>query len=179
MNKTKTIFYFCLVILLLFNFALAGLIEKSGIDEKDKTNKLTIANNPSSLVPEKTSSPKSASYILVTDVLDGFGGQRYNGGCDLSIFAGGQSSPVGTSNSPNFELQAGFVYSAVVKCGDANADGTIGLGDVVYLISYLYKNGPPPDPYQAGETNCLEEINIGDVVYLIGFLYKGGPAPIC
>jgi hypothetical protein len=30
-------------------------------------------------------------------------------------------------------------------CGDVNADSILNLGDVVYLISYLYKGGPPPD----------------------------------
>lgn len=32
-------------------------------------------------------------------------------------------------------------------CGDASGDGTIDLGDVLYLINYLYKGGPPPDCY--------------------------------
>ncbi|KPK99472.1 MAG: hypothetical protein AMJ91_07705 [candidate division Zixibacteria bacterium SM23_73_3] len=28
--------------------------------------------------------------------------------------------------------------------GDANCDGIIDLGDILYLVSYLYKGGPPP-----------------------------------
>jgi len=30
-------------------------------------------------------------------------------------------------------------------CGDVNGDGIVDIGDVVYMISYLYRNGPPPD----------------------------------
>ena len=30
------------------------------------------------------------------------------------------------------------------NCGDANDDGTVNVGDVVYLVSYLYKGGPEP-----------------------------------
>ncbi|UCG12125.1 MAG: dockerin type I repeat-containing protein, partial [Deltaproteobacteria bacterium] len=62
-------------------------------------------------------------------------------------------------------------------CGDANRDETIDLGDVVYLISYLYKNGPPPDPAVAGDVNGDGIVNLGDVVYLITYLYKGGLPP--
>ena len=63
--------------------------------------------------------------------------------------------------------------------GDANMDGTIELGDVVYLITYLYKNGPAPDPLAAGDVNCDGIVELGDVVYLISYLYKNGPAPPC
>ena len=63
--------------------------------------------------------------------------------------------------------------------GDANGDGTINVGDVVYLVTYLYKNGPAPDPLEAGDANCDGTVNVGDVVYLVNYLYKGGPAPGC
>ena len=64
-------------------------------------------------------------------------------------------------------------------CGDANGDGVIDLGDVLYLVSYLYKNGPAPDPWQAGDANCDGVLDLGDVLYLFNYLYKGGPAPGC
>lgn len=63
--------------------------------------------------------------------------------------------------------------------GDVNEDLIIDVGDVVYLISYLYKNGPAPDPVEAGDVNCDDILNVGDVVYLVSYLYKGGPPPGC
>jgi hypothetical protein len=72
-----------------------------------------------------------------------------------------------------FTLTYGFVY------GDANGDGIINLGDVVYLITYLYKDGPAPIPLLAGDVNCDGLVALGDVVYLITYLYKGGPPPPC
>lgn len=63
--------------------------------------------------------------------------------------------------------------------GDANADGVVDLGDVVYLINYLYKNGDPPLPVQAGDCNCDGIVDIGDVVYLINYLFRGGDPPSC
>jgi hypothetical protein len=65
-----------------------------------------------------------------------------------------------------------------VKCGDVNNDGILGLGDVVYLISYQYKGGPAPVPLKCvGDVNNDDIVGLGDVVYLISYQYKGGPAP--
>jgi hypothetical protein len=61
--------------------------------------------------------------------------------------------------------------------GDVNGDGVIDLGDVVYLINYLYKGGPAPDPLWVGDVNCDGIVDLGDVVYLINYLYRGGPPP--
>ena len=63
--------------------------------------------------------------------------------------------------------------------GDANGDGIIDLADIVYLINYLYKGGPPPDPLDAGDANCDGVVDLADIVYLVNYLYKGGPAPGC
>jgi hypothetical protein len=63
--------------------------------------------------------------------------------------------------------------------GDVNMDDKIELGDVVYLITYLYKNGPAPDPLASGDVTCNGVVDLGDVVYLISYLYKGGPPPSC
>jgi len=67
-------------------------------------------------------------------------------------------------------------YPAV---GDANVDGVIDLGDVLFLVSYLYKGGPAPYPLAAGDCNCDGTIDLGDLLYLVAYLYKGGPAPSC
>jgi hypothetical protein len=63
--------------------------------------------------------------------------------------------------------------------GDCNDDDVIDIGDAVYLINYLYKNGPAPDPQQAGDVNCDAGCELGDVVFLLNFLYKSGPPPDC
>lgn len=61
--------------------------------------------------------------------------------------------------------------------GDANADGVVDVGDVVYLVNYLYKGGTAPDPLDAGDANCDGVINLGDVVYLVNYLFRGGSPP--
>jgi len=70
--------------------------------------------------------------------------------------------------------------SVIVRArGDANGDGILDVGDVVYLINYLFKSGPAPIPLDAGDANCDGIVDIGDVVYLINYLFKGGPPPGC
>lgn|GEM_PF-830955 len=61
--------------------------------------------------------------------------------------------------------------------GDVTGDGTINLGDVVFLINFLYRGGPSPEPMSSGDINTDCEVNIGDVVYLVNYLFKGGPRP--
>ena len=65
-----------------------------------------------------------------------------------------------------------------VICGDVNNDGIVNVGDIVYLVSYLYKGGPAPIPMPCvGDVNNDDIVNVGDIVYLVSYLYKGGPAP--
>jgi hypothetical protein len=61
--------------------------------------------------------------------------------------------------------------------GDCSGDGIINVGDVLYLINYLYKNGPAPLPFWTGDVNGDREINLADVVYLINYLFRQGPDP--
>lgn len=63
--------------------------------------------------------------------------------------------------------------------GDANNDGDLNIGDPVYLINFIFKGGPAPDPEGVGDANCDATTNIGDAVYMINFIFKGGPAPGC
>ena len=62
-------------------------------------------------------------------------------------------------------------------CGDVNGDKVVEIGDVVYLINYLYKSGLAPDPLELGDVNLDVVVDIGDVVYLINYLYKKGTPP--
>lgn len=67
----------------------------------------------------------------------------------------------------------------VYKCGDANGDGDVNIGDGVFIINYVFKSGPPPVPIQAGDANCDGDPNVGDAVYIINYVFKEGPAPCC
>ncbi len=61
--------------------------------------------------------------------------------------------------------------------GDANTDKKTTVSDVVFLINYLFKGGPAPNPVYLGDVNCDDKVNVTDVIYLINYLFKGGLAP--
>jgi hypothetical protein len=80
----------------------------------------------------------------------------------------------GLDDRPNASGISNIVH---FLCGDVNGDGIVNVGDVVYEVSYLYKNGPTPTPGASGDVTCDGIVNVGDVVCLVSYLYKGGPSP--
>lgn len=67
-------------------------------------------------------------------------------------------------------------------CGDPQRDGKTSLSDIVYLVNYLFKGGPPPlcSPYTAcGDAQGDGKVTVSDVVYTINYLFKYGPPPKC
>jgi parallel beta-helix repeat protein len=62
-------------------------------------------------------------------------------------------------------------------CGEVTHDGILDVADVVYLINYLYKQGPAPEPLCTGDVNYDGIIDIADVVFILNYLFKQGPAP--
>jgi hypothetical protein len=116
-------------------------------------------------------------YQMITDVLDGLGGESESDNYRLPVASGGQPSAVGISESSNWGIDVGYVLATRVARGDVNADGIINVGDVVCLVNYLYKLGQEPCPVEAGDVNGDCALNVGDVVFLVNYLYRGGNAP--
>jgi hypothetical protein len=74
--------------------------------------------------------------------------------------------------------ESGPVIRTIGRYGDVNGDGLITVSDVVYLINYLFKGGPPPaGGVMIGDINCDGKVTVSDVVYLINYLFRGGPPP--
>jgi hypothetical protein len=63
--------------------------------------------------------------------------------------------------------------------GDANGDGLVDVGDAVFLINYIFRSGPPPDPHYLGDANCDGNVDVGDAVFLINYIFREGPPPGC
>ncbi|MGB2989865.1 MAG: hypothetical protein WBC98_07895, partial [Candidatus Zixiibacteriota bacterium] len=78
----------------------------------------------------------------------------------------------GAVSTHQLSIQVGMPY-----CGDCTGEGELNLADVIYLLSDLFKGGPPPDPVCRGDANCSGYRDVGDVVVLINYLFKYGQAP--
>jgi hypothetical protein len=97
--------------------------------------------------------------------------------CDRDAGAAVQSEGDWTDNQVMYlELEA-WQPEVSIMCGDANDNGAVEAGDVVYLISYLFRSGPAPEPMCVGDANLSGAVEAGDVVYLISYLFRGAPAP--
>ena len=150
--------------------------------QPNKVKQKTVPESKATPVNTPQRSPFTDSrqgYQMVTDVLDGFGGESESANYRIPVNSGGQPSAIGLSESANWGIEAGYVLAIRVTRGDVNADGIINVGDVVYLVSYLYKGGPEPCPVESGDATSDEIVNVGDIVYLVTYLYKGGPPPAC
>jgi len=63
--------------------------------------------------------------------------------------------------------------------GDATGDWEVNVGDAVYIVNYIFKNGSrPPMPAWRADANADGAINVGDAVCLINYIFKGGPRPM-
>ncbi len=108
-----------------------------------------------------------------SEPLDCFNGIAYAMRVDSAydVYVTGFSYGSGTGND-----YATIKYVQFLR-GDANEDGQVSIGDVIFLINYLFRGGPPPNPIQAGDANCDGKVSIGDIIYLINYLFRGGPPP--
>ncbi|MCP4567916.1 MAG: hypothetical protein GY841_10090 [FCB group bacterium] len=70
------------------------------------------------------------------------------------------------------------VAGSVAIPGDANFDGGVDVGDAVYLINFIFKNGPDPQILDWADANADCALNVGDCVYLINFVFKNGDPPV-
>ncbi|KPL00513.1 MAG: hypothetical protein AMJ91_04320, partial [candidate division Zixibacteria bacterium SM23_73_3] len=74
-------------------------------------------------------------------------------------------------------VEKAVVLSDSFMRGDTNKDGVITFSDVIFLINYLYREGPTPDPPQAGDADSNGQTDLEDILYIISYLFHGGPPP--
>jgi hypothetical protein len=106
-------------------------------------------------------------------------GTNYGLGLSVGQVAAGHVS--GT----NYNLGVGFWYGAAAGggCpmtifGDVDLGGTVTSGDIIYLVNFVFKGGPLPQPCEAaGDVDCGGSVTSGDIIYLVNFVFKGGPPP--
>ena len=116
---------------------------------------------------------------MVTDILDGFGGESESDNYRIPVNSGGQPSAIGISESDNYTIEAGYVHASFVIRGDATGDGIIDVADVLYLVNYLFLGTSAPCPMEAGDCNCDGVVDVADVLCIINYLFLGTSPPGC
>lgn len=132
--------------------------------------------NDSVVIPE----PIVGDYIIYIVAETGAAeGESYaaiikiDGTLNYVIVVDGSIPDAGSVDSYTYTYDEGAPYTN----GDANADGACNVGDAVFIINYVFKHGPPPEPMHSGDANCDGQPNVGDAVYIINYVFKSGTAP--
>ena len=61
--------------------------------------------------------------------------------------------------------------------GDVDSNNKYTMNDLADLISFVYRQGPPPPIPESADVNHDGLTNLIDITYLIRFLYHDGPPP--
>ena len=67
-------------------------------------------------------------------------------------------------------------YALFIR-GDVNNDGIVDIGDPIYLLNYLFVNGPAPPCPDAADGDNDGLVNITDAVYMVFYVFGIGVAP--
>jgi len=124
-----------------------------------------------------TAGVQSPSVGSVWQVVSG-GGTVEMSSTDYRMFGTIGQSVAGVTYSSSNELSSGFWqnYGIGGPCdvipGDADDNSSYNILDPAYILNFLYRGGPPPEPFEllSGDPNCDCTINILDVAHIINYL---------
>ena len=180
MNKIKLAMILLVAVVLFAVAVVQAESDKQLQPTKNKPKAATeIKQGPVSILQTSALTASKQGYQLVTDVLDGFGGESESDNYRIPVNSGGQPSAIGISESDSFTVEAGFVHASFVMRGDATGDGLIDVGDVLYLVNYLFLGTSAPCPMEAGDATCDGIVDVADVLFLINYLFLGTSPPGC
>jgi len=61
--------------------------------------------------------------------------------------------------------------------GDVDMTRDVNVADLVYMVDFLFRGGPPITPEFVGDVDQSCNFNVADLVYMVDYLFKGGPDP--
>jgi hypothetical protein len=77
-----------------------------------------------------------------------------------------------SKNDPEVHDEQQSRAVTILQHGDANFDGLIDLGDLTFVIAYLFISGPDPVPVmESGNFDCEGIVDLGDLTRLISYLF--------
>jgi len=60
---------------------------------------------------------------------------------------------------------------------DNDPEDAIDIGDLVWLVDFMFTEGPPPACLTEADMDASGELDISDLVYLIDYMFNGGALP--
>lgn len=142
------------------------------------------APTPDYIIPENffsTSADTLEYWLYVTGdmtiptgmlPLDGTGSIQLNAG----VLAVGLNSPTNYASQTGSVDAGGPPPPPEFQRGDANQDGTLGIGDAIGVLGYLFL-GMPTTCSHSMDVDDDGSATIGDPIGLLAYLFLGGPPP--
>lgn len=84
---------------------------------------------------------------------------------------------LGNGVSDNVDYCPWIPWSCCVVRGDVDHSGTINVVDLIYLVNYIFFEGPAPPCFEEGDVDSDTAINVVDLTYLVDYLFFAGPPP--
>ena len=82
----------------------------------------------------------------------------------------------GNESTCTFEVTVRLGRHAFIR-SDANADGTLDIGDPIWTLNHLFFGAPPPKCAKAADANDDGRMDIGDALFTLNYTFMGGPRP--
>jgi hypothetical protein len=101
-------------------------------------------------------------------------------GTKVTYYLNCVAAPDTTLNDPPNAPDILYKYTTegVPVCGDANNDSACNVGDAVFLINYIFRDGPAPERDCAADGNGDGPVNVGDAVFVINYVFRDGAPPV-
>jgi plastocyanin len=64
-------------------------------------------------------------------------------------------------------------------CADTDGNEIFDILDIILLIDFKFKEGPPPESMEVADTDNNGIVDILDIIVMIDFKFKEGPPPDC
>jgi hypothetical protein len=78
------------------------------------------------------------------------------------------------------DLNAALEYLNPFICGDINNDGLEpDIADLVFMVEYMFFDGPPPVIPKSMDVNGDLQLDIADLVYFVEYSFIDGPPLTC
>jgi len=62
-------------------------------------------------------------------------------------------------------------------CGDVDGSGTVNVVDMIYLIEWIIRDGPPPFDTVDANADLCNGVDVSDLAYIMNYVFVGGPPP--
>ncbi len=145
----------------------------------------TVADvDPSSILVNGAITPLSTEIVSGPAII---GGEALAADIDLRPFVRGYGAAWDTTlqtytvtgsltDGTPLGLEGRFILIGHIS-GDANGDNVVNIGDAIFVINYVFRDGQAPSLEAAGDANADGAVDIGDAVYLVHYIFRGGPRP--